>query len=212
MTFVDERLNETVDYGFICGPRFNTTVAELRSGRSNRNAERLRPRYHATAPYGSVNETVFADLQAAYIACLGQAYAFRFKDWADYQLSDVTIGTADGTTDQTLQIIKPYVFGTRTVNRKIEKPVDSTKYNVANGYKYNAAALAVTANDVPISFTVDYNTGIITFTATATHTIKVTGEFDIPMRFASDALDFHFVEWEAHSTDIPLVEVWDDDE
>jgi hypothetical protein len=41
--------------------------------------------------------------------------------------------------------------------------------------------------------------------------IKVTGEFDIPMRFDSDALDFEFVQWQAHSSDIPLVEVWDDD-
>lgn len=211
MSFIDARLDETVSYGFRCGPRFLTTVVELRSGRDRRNAERLRPKYYARAPYGSVGETQFAALQAAYVACLGQAYSFRFKDWSDYTLNDVTIGTADGTTDQTLQIIKPYTFGSRTVNRKIEKPVDSTVYNTANGYREDATALAVTANDTPISFTVDYDTGIITFTATSGHTIKVTGEFDIPMRFADDALEFDFVEWQAHSCDIPLVEVWDDD-
>lgn len=210
MSFVDERLNEAVSYGFVGGPRFLTTAVELRSGRDERNAERLRPKYGFSLPYDAVEPVHFRALQATYIACLGRAYSFRFKDWADYTLDDVEIGTADGTTDQTLQIIKPYVFGTRTVNRKIEKPVDSTKYNIANGYRTNAVALSVTANDTPISFSVDYDTGIITFTATDTHAIKVTGEFDVPCRFASDALDFEYVEWQAHSTAISLIEVWDD--
>lgn len=216
MSFLDARLDETVAYGFRTSCRFLTTVKELRSGKDRRNAERLRPRYHAVAPYDAVGEEQFEALQAAYVACLGRAYSFRFKDWSDYSLNNVEIGTADGTTDQQIQIVKPYsIFraGTavRTVNRKIEKPVDSTVYNRANGYRENAVALSVTANDTPISFTVDYDTGIITLTGTAGHVIRVTGEFDIPMRFDSDALDFDFIQWQAHSTDIALVEVWDDD-
>lgn len=215
MSFLDARLDETVSYGFRGGPRFLTTVVELRSGKDRRNAERLRPKYYYRAPYNAINEDNFAALQAAYIACLGPAYAFRFKDWADYQLDDVAIGTADGTTDQQIQIIKPYVISragaaVRTVNRKIEKPVDSTVYNKANGYRSNAVALSVTANDTPIAFNCDYDTGMITLTGTNGHTIKVTGEFDVPVRFVDDALEFDFVEWRAHSTDIALVEVWDD--
>ena len=212
MSYVDERLLERVSYGFVGGPRFLTTEVQLRSGRDRRNAERSRPKYYFRAPYGSIAPEYFAQLQAAYIACLGPVYAFRFKDWSDYQLNDVTIGTADGTADQELQIVKPYTFGTgmtaRTVNRIITKPVDSTVYNIAGGYVADSVGLAVTANDTPIAFTCDYDTGIITLTGTNGHTIKVTGEFDVPMRFADDALDFDFVQWQAHSADIALVEDW----
>ena len=46
----------------------------------------------------------------------------------------------------------------------------------------------MTANDSPLAATVDYSTGIATFTATASAVIRWSGEFDIPMMFRDDAL------------------------
>lgn len=206
MSFIEERLLEHVSYGFAGGPNFRTTKVQLRSGITRRNAERSLPLYKYRAPYNAIRGEHHSAVQSAYLACLGPVHGFRFKDWADYRLNNVVIGTADGTSDQELQIVKPYTFGGITLNRTIKKPVDSTVFNVANGYVSNAVALSVTANDTPIAFTIDYTTGIITLTGTDTHVIRVTGEFDVPVYFEDDSLDFDFVNWDAHSGEIGLVE------
>lgn len=208
MAFQDARLLEYVSYGFTGGPTFNTTRARLVSGYERRNAERSRPLYRFRAPYDGIHSDHHAAVQSAYIACLGPTHSFRFKDWSDYQLNNVTIGTTSGGTDEAIQIIKPYTFGSLTVNRTITKPVDSTVYNIAGGYVANAVALAVTADDTPISFTCDYSTGILTLTGTrpGSEVIKVTGEFDVPVFFDEDSLEFDFIEWEAHSGEIRLTE------
>lgn len=206
MPFQDERLLEHVSYGFTGGPSYTTTRSRLFSGFERRNAERSRPLYRFRAPYNKIKPQHHAALQAAYIACLGPVYSFRFKDWSDYRLENAVIGSADGTADQELQIVKPYSFGTLTVNRIITKPVDSAVYSIANGYVADAVALSVTANDTPIAFSLDYDTGILTLTGTEGHVIRVTGEFDVPVYFDEDQLEFDFVNWEAHSSDIRLVE------
>jgi uncharacterized protein (TIGR02217 family) len=210
MAWQDERLLEAVAYGFSGGPTFETTRVRLRSGHERRNAERLRPLYKYSAPFDQIDEVDHAAVLAAYVASLGPLDSFRFKDWSDYRLENVTIGVAIGGVDETMQIVKPYTFGITTVNRPITKPVDSTKYNKANGYAEDAVALAVTEDTgggpVPLAFAVDYQTGVLTFTSSAGATIRVTGEFDVPVHFDDDALVFSFQNWRAHSTDIALVE------
>lgn len=205
MSFINERLLEHVSYGFSGGPNFLTSKVRLRSGVTRRNAERSLPLYKYRAPYNAIKDEHHSVVISVYLACQG-IHSFRFKDWADYQLNDVVIGTADGTTDQEIQIVKPYTFGNTTLNRVIKKPVDSTVFTIANGYVSNAVALSVTANDTPIAFTCDYATGIITLTGTDGHVIRVTGEFDVPVYFEDDFLDFDFVNFGAHTTEIALTE------
>jgi len=205
--FIDERLLEWVSYGFEGGPTFLTVSAELVSGWDQRNAERLRPRHRFTAPYDSVKKEFHDILKAAYIACLGPEASFRFKDWADYKLEDVIVGDSDGTTDQLVQIVKPYTFGTRTINRPIIKPCDSTIYNQANGYVEDAPALVITADDVPITpSAIDYTTGIITITEAAGQVLRVTCDYDVPVHFENDSLNFTIVEFQAHTSQIALIE------
>jgi uncharacterized protein (TIGR02217 family) len=210
--FIDDRLLDFVAYGFRGGPTWATTKVGLVSGHVRRNAERSLPLYRFSAPYDRIKPEHHSKVISAYNACLGPVHSFRYKDRADFELDDVIIGTAVGGVDETMQIIKPYEFGPTptVVNRVIKKPVDSTKYNIANGYQTDAVALSVTEDDgggpVPLAHSVDYDTGILTFTSTATYIIRVTCEFDTPVMFDDDRLEFVYQTFKAHSAEIVLLE------
>ena len=205
--WIEARLLERVKYGFVGGPSYRTTVVEMNSGVETTNAERDYPKHNYIAGYEAIKDEYHEDLLAAFHIAQGRANSFRFKDWADYQLNDVNIGSATGDTDEEMQIVRRYDFGGSTKTRPITRPVDSTVYNIANGYVSNAVALSVTADDTPVAFTVDYDTGILTLNVSAGQVIRVTGEFDVPVRFGDDDLLFAIVNWRAKSTNIELVEV-----
>jgi uncharacterized protein (TIGR02217 family) len=125
----------------------------------------------------------------------------------DYLLSDQVIGTADGTTDQELQLVKTYAFGGQTTSRTITKPVDSTEdYGRYTQTLGAAPAFVIKADGTPITASIDYSTGIVTFTASAGESITATGWFDVPVYFEDDQLSFALNEKDAHSTDINLIE------
>ena len=107
------------------------------------------------------------------MACLGSAIGFLFKDWVDYQATAEVIGTGAGV-EQDLQLTKTYTFGGISLVRNIYKPVSGTVQLYENGS--------------PVGSVIDYETGIATVTATGT--ITWTGEFDVPVRFESDRLDY----------------------
>jgi uncharacterized protein (TIGR02217 family) len=70
----------------------------------------------------------------------------------------------------------------------------------------------VYVNDVLVTtgYTVNYDTGVITFSSPVTngHTVKVRGEFDVPVRFDSDKLELTLEAFELETMDsIPLVEI-----
>lgn len=212
MSFIDALLLDKVAYGFSGGPDWLTTVVPLRSGRESRNAERSRPKHFYIAPYQNIDPEDRHIVVAAFNACLGRANSFRFFDRSDYLLDDAVVGTADGTAGQQLQIVKSYSFGAETITRIITKPVDST-VNYGRGERTlgPAPAFEVTANDAPFSdWVIDYLTGIVTLTAGNGQVIRVSGWFDVPVRFDQDRLMFTYGNKLSHSTDIELVEVWDE--
>lgn len=210
-TFLDERLDEHLSYGFVGGPTFVTTVQSLFSGWDRRNAERLRPMYRYRALYERITFGLRDKLQTTYIVARGQHRAFRFKDWADYRISNAIIGAATGDPNEQMQIIKPYTFAGETVERIITKPADASRFTIANGYVADAIPLAVTEDTgggaVPLAHVCDYSTGMLTFTASAPGAvIRVTCDFDVPVRFEHDEAEFDFVNWDAHSTELRLKE------
>lgn len=195
MSFIESRLLTKVAYGFVGGPTWATTTVRLFSGRVARNAERDLPLYKFNAPYNSIQADDFAIVIAAYNACLGRVHGFRFKDHADFQLTAETIGIGTGAADQTLQLIKTYTFGSESTVRNIIKPVSGTVELFEDG--------------APLASSVDTTTGIVTFTATLSSPLKVitaTCEFDVPVMFMNDDLQFNFNEKGSHSTEINLME------
>jgi len=193
MAFIETALLDRVAYGFTGGPTFATTRVELFSGIMARNAERSLPLYRYSAPYDAIETSNHDLIIAAFNACLGGLHGFRFKDRADYQLVDEVLGTSAGG-QETMQLVKTYSFGGTDLVRTIKKPVTGTITLEEDG-----SSLAIDS--------IDTTTGEVTFTpAGAGKVITASGEFDVPVMFAEDMLQFDFVNWEAHSTDIVLIE------
>lgn len=207
MSFINSLLLDRVAYGFAGGPTFATTQVKLHSGINRRNAERSRPLHRYSASFMNIQSEDLGVVVAAYNACLGATHSFRFFDRMDYKLDDEVIGTADGTTDQELQLIKTYSFGGTETERTITKPVDSTvDYGRGTNRLGAAPAFVIKADGTPISFTLDYSTGIVTFTASAGESITASGWFDVPVHFVHDELMFSVNNLDAHSADIELAE------
>ena len=173
--FNETRLLDCVAYGSQFGREFKTRIVTLRSGYERRNAEWSMPLGRYSILYLAINPADHATVRAAHMACMGAAIPFRFKDWTDFEATNEVIGTATGSP-QTLQLIKTYTFGPLTLERDIVKPVDGT--------------VALYADGISIGVSVDETTGIVSFVADNGAEITWTGEFDVPVRFERDRLDF----------------------
>jgi hypothetical protein len=102
---------------------------------------------------------------------------FRLRDWSDYKAVNQAIGTGNGT-EQSWQLVKRYSISTATVTRPITKPI--------------AAGFQLFVDGVPTAegWTLDTTTGILYTELTGA--ITATFEFDIPVRFEQDKIDFTF--------------------
>jgi uncharacterized protein (TIGR02217 family) len=191
MAFIESQLLFKVSYGLASEPSFVITRVALFSGIVARNAETSLPLFRFDAPYQSIGEADHAVLYAAFIACKAGLHGFRFKDWADYQLTAEVIGTAAGGADETMQLIKTYTFGSEDTERNIKKPTGQ---------------VSLFEDGAPLASTTDTTTGIVTFTSSAGKVITATGEFDVPVMFMNDTFQSNFNQWQAHSTDVNLLE------
>jgi len=192
MSFIESRLLECVAYGFQGGPTFATQIVQLRTGVERREAMRSRPLYRFVAPYQNLDPSDHEAVIDVFNACLGAAYGFRFKDWADYQATAEALGTApSGSTP--VQLIKTYTRSSLSTVRTIKKPV--------------AGSVTVYRNGTPFAGTLDTTTGIFTpGSAWSGGTLTWTGDFDVPVRFASDDLIFSYANYRALTADVSLVE------
>ena len=163
MTFYNSpNFPDDISYGSKGGPQFNTTVLRMRSGHEQRNANWLYPLHLYDVSYGVKTQAQMASLREFFMAMLGRAHTFRFKDWHDYtthsdgvstpSYSDVYISAAVSSTSQ-FQLRKLYSMSSAVLSRDITKPVSATVSCAVNGY------------EVPSSmFTVDVLTGVFTLT------------------------------------------------
>lgn len=136
----------------------------------------------------------------------GRLHGFRFKDWGDHKSclpsgalapTDQVIGTGDGATTA-FQLVKRYASGSHAWVRFITKPV--------------AGSVAVALNSAPQAsgWSVDTTTGVVTFTIAPGAGVAITAgfEFDVPVRFDTDALDVTLdLERLGSITSIPLLEL-----
>ncbi|MFM7009130.1 MAG: DUF2460 domain-containing protein [Betaproteobacteria bacterium] len=211
--FIEERLDPAISYGSKGGPEFNTSVFEAASGYEQRNKNWQFARCRYDISYGIKTRDQMDEIIDFFYAVGGRATGFRYKDWLDYRLVQELIGTGNGSATQ-FQIKKTYAVGTTSyerVLRKIVAPFTPPAYPTT-GWDDPAVELKVYVNDVlqTTGYTVNYNTGVITFTSPVTngHTVKVSCEFDVPVRFDSDKLDITLEAFELETMDsIPLLEI-----
>lgn len=177
MAFVETQLLACVSYGTQGGPTWLTRRVGLRNGFIRRNPMRSRPLYRFSVVYRNLLEADHEEVINAFNACMGGAFGFRLKDWSDYTADDEILGVAAAGV-QTMQLAKSYTFGVRTISRPIRKPV--------------VGSVTMTMNGSPLTASIDYTTGLATFTGTAGEVIRWSGEFDVPVTFMDDELSFSF--------------------
>jgi uncharacterized protein (TIGR02217 family) len=181
-SFVEERLDLGILYGTDGGPGFSTRIIASASGHEWRNIDWEEERGRWELGDRDMLRSTLEYIHKFFRARRGKAIGFRWKNWADYVLSNETIGTGDDATVD-FQIIQTSDtgYGTPYV-RNIRKPVGGT----VNVYIDDVQQLS--------GWTVDTTTGIVTFAAApaAGEVISVSCEFDIPVRFDIDELPNRF--------------------
>lgn len=217
MAFLETpRFPVDINYGSTGGPVFSTDVVRYGNGKEYRNSNwqyqlnRYDIRYAVKTRAQAINVYEF------FLARKGRFEGFRIKDEFDFTSNsdgvsapsslDQSLGFGNGAQTQ-FQLTKVYTKGAEQLVRTIKKPVvGSVLVNVGG----------VDKTEGP-DYTVDYTTGLITFTsAPGVEAIKVGFEFDIPVRFDTDDLSEleYIIKTNSNSTrlsfpSIPLMEVLD---
>jgi uncharacterized protein (TIGR02217 family) len=176
------RLPEDIERGAVGGPLFNTALVTLDGGYEQSQQNWEIPRRQWQIGYGVQTKQDYEDILAFFMARRGRARGFRFKDWTDYAITDQIIGTGDGATDQ-FQIYKRYDDAILPFDRPVTQIV--------------SGSLTVTLNGTPTVLYTLLSTGIIDFTSPpgAGVVIRVTCEFDVPVRFDNDQITVDLI-WE----------------
>jgi uncharacterized protein (TIGR02217 family) len=206
MAFHEVRFPDDISRGARGGPERRTQVVELASGDEERNAAWANSRRRYDVSYGIRRADDLAAVVAFFEARNGRLHGFRFKDWSDYRSGppsqppsplDQTIGVGDGTTTA-FQLVKRYASGAQAWVRTITKPVAGTVRVGLAGVEQSA------------DWSVNTTTGLVTFATPPPAGVAVTAgfEFDVPVRFDSDALEVTLdLERLGSITSIALVEI-----
>jgi uncharacterized protein (TIGR02217 family) len=204
--FHEVRFQAAIGFGSTGGPQFSTSIVELASGYEQRNVNWSQARARYNLGSGVKSENDLALIAAFFLARRGRAYGFRFKDFADYKSSapsagvtalDQIIGMGDGVAVD-FPLFKTYASGAETFVRSITKPVENT------------VIVALDGVEIASGWEVDLTTGVVTFDDPPGADVTVTAgfEFDVPVRFADDALDISAETFGAgQAPDIPIVEI-----
>jgi uncharacterized protein (TIGR02217 family) len=194
----DVLLNNTIDGGIIDfsaisgGPEASTSiVSNPISGVSQRNVNRLDKLHRFTVHTSLLTPEELSELREFWHCRDGMARGFKMRDMTEFWASsDGTMfapigtpnqfGTGNGATT-IFGLYKTYSSGGQTRTRRIIKPKQGTVSIYKNGV----------LQTVTTHYTIDYETGIITFVAAPAngHALTWTGWFYIPVRFGSDQFD-----------------------
>lgn len=174
MAFHDVRLLEEVESGASGGPEFKTSLLETTSGREQRNATWSEMRAKWDIAYGIDEESFYYAVLEFFYARRGMFHTFRFRDWADYTITDGVLAE-DADTANDFPVIKVYeVGGVLPYVRRITRPVEST--------------ILVSVGGTPTGGTgwTFVSPGIIRFAAPPGGAVTISCEFDVPVRFDTD--------------------------
>jgi uncharacterized protein (TIGR02217 family) len=178
--FHEVRLPDDIERGAVGGPGFKTSHLPLASGHAPVVRHWLQPLGGWDIGYG-IQSLADLELVKAFFYCrMGSGFGFRFKDWGDHDIPQQQIGVGDAAKTA-FQVFKQYSDGTFTFDRTIYKLVSGTVRAFVN---------SVELFD-PAGFSVDLNTGIITFVIAppASEVVEVITEFDVPVRLVKDDLN-----------------------
>lgn len=204
MAFHDVQFPPRIAEGAEGGPEYSTAIIISSGGHEQRQGNWSVARGRWNVGTGLQDDDDIAALIAFFRARYGRLHAFRFKDFADFEVARQAIGTTDGS-DATWQLFKTYTSGATTVNRTITRPVSGTVRVWVDG---SECALGAGASQ----FQVNLSTGVITLGSTlaalSAKVIEAACQFDVPARFDTDTLPLRLTgyrigEW----SDVPVIEI-----
>ena len=192
--FHDVRFPLHLAFGTRGGPVRAVDILGLANGAEVRNArgQHSRRQYNAVAGLKSKEQAI--ELLYFFESRNGPLYGFRFRDPLDYE-ADSTLGLGDGTRTE-FPFVKHYGTAPHVYTRRITKPVEGT--------------IRVSVDGVETAVSVDHLRGVIQFQMAPDMDAVITAsfEFDVPVRFASDALDIVLDDFgSTQIQDIPLIEI-----
>lgn len=198
--FESPKFPDNIGFSAIGGPGFSTNVIVLVSGYESRNANWTHTRYSYDLALPARSQSEVDTINAFFRTAQGKAHGFRLKDWADYSASAAPATSLGNSPNLQFQMYKRYTSGAQTNDRKISKPVNGTVS------VYVATVLQVSG------YSIDYATGIITFSSPPGGAVTWTGEFDVPVRFDIDQLRWRVIDRDSDGLlyqveSLPIVEI-----
>lgn len=209
--FHEIRFPDAVAYGATGGPVWSTTIAALSTGAEQRNQNWVNARHRWNIATGIKRLADFHQVLRFFQARRGRLHCFRFKDWQDFSSApapDVPVSAMDqalGTGPGPHQLVKLYADAGGGWTRTIRKPVAGT-------IRVSVGGIEQASSGWTYPWTVDVTTGLVTFTGPTPPpvgwVIRAGFEFDVPVRFDTDALAGTYETWRAVAVrDIDLIEI-----
>lgn len=181
MSFLDSAIFPLEAARLKATPVWKTSVVKLGGGSEQRNALYSDALRSYDASLGIKTLANYQTLEKFFNAVRGQLHGFRLLDRANYIATTESFGTGDGST-VAFQLTKNDGNSSNAYNREIYKPITGTI-----SIFVNAVLKTETTH-----YTINYNTGIVTFTGgnipTAGQSLTWSGQFHVPVRFATDEL------------------------
>ena len=201
MTFIEAQFPTDISFGSAGGPEYKTIVVAAESGAEQRISLWPRGRGRWDVSKGVQKPAQWTTLIAFFRAMQGRAKGFRYKDWLDYQAVMEPMANTGGTV---LQLVKTYTQSGASEVRKILKPIPSTSptWPTAGIQLYKDGAIMAGG------YSVDYTAGLVTLAAAApASAFAWSGEFDVPVRFDSDAMKMTAQDGYSEWSQITVVEL-----
>lgn len=181
MAILNSRLPPEVERGAEGGPQFKTTVLMAASGDEQRIAEWDICRGEWDIGYGIKDKTNLLKVISHFRAVMGKFLSWRFKDWGDYQATDESFGTGDGSTT-TFQLKKTY-SALNDAMSPVASYVRNIKLPLSSGLVIKVAGTPTVLYTLLTGGLIQFNTAPSNGQA-----LTWTGEFDVPARFDVDVI------------------------
>ncbi len=178
MSFHDIRI-EFIETFAVGRPEFTTSCVSTISGREVRRLDRAHARHRFLIKSCCLSSTEFEQFNTFFRARRGGSFAFRFRDYSDYKVTNQLIAKGDGKMQQ-FQLIKLYEDKIAPYMRKINRPIEGSE--------------EFFVNDILTSVKVDYSSGMISLPKPLEEDQILTGsfDFDVAVRFSKDSFEYHY--------------------
>lgn len=193
MQHINARLSMSPDFGWETELVGKTDILTLSNGDEFRNGDWAELKHLFTASFDHRRPADYLEVKRMFLVAGASLRAFRHRDELDWQADDEVFGTGDGVTEE-FQLSKLSVLdGFEYVRRVFALPT----------------APAITADDAPITATVNLSTGkvLISPAPALGVVLRWTGPFETWVRFANDSLRGRLNRPNGAAVTVQLIEV-----